>query len=544
MLVDHPRAIPVGIFLLVMAIAILSITVIERAERQRELSAMRETGQAVASAIERRASSSSSYLRAGAAILSATDRVEPALFRRFVDELRLDTEFRASDGIGWARALTLDELPQFQADMEAFGLGATTVRPNPTPATQRIVPVTYLQPATLRNLRAIGYDMYSEPVRREAMDEAMRTVSPTATGRVVLVQEGEGTAPGFLIYMPVFAGEGVDGELRGFIYSPFNAQKFLDSALELETRGRMGITLYDGAILPDRLLADLPSDFGSGRTLIEDVTVANRQMLLVVESAKGNALSLLSMLTLLFGLAVASLLMLVARLMTQQAMEDRASLDWLEEQHSIRNTLTRELNHRVKNTLANVLSIAALTRKRAGNVDEYAEGLEGRIKALSATHDLLTQSEWGTTRVKDVVDAELSPYANSPGEDIVCTGPDLELAPNDALSLGLALHELATNAVKYGALSEAGGRVSVTWTQKSEDLIELLWEESGGPPVPQDRSRGFGTDLLEKIVAHELKHPVELVFAPGGVWCKVLIPLRKRSAFVMRARARPKDHSR
>ena len=523
-----------------MAIAILSVFVIERAERQRELSSMRETGQAVASALERRAAGSSSYLRAGAALLSTTERVEPGLFRRFVDELRLDSDFRGSDGIGWARALTSRELPRYKEEMDAFGLGERDIRPQPSSQAQRMVPVTFLQPGTLRNLRAIGYDMYSEPTRRAAMDEAMRTVSPTATGRVVLVQEGEGRAPGFLIYMPVFEGEGIDRNLRGFIYSPFNAQQFLDSALELETRGKMGIMLYDGAVLPERLMADLPSEFSSGRTLIEDVTVANRPMLLVVESSKSNSLSLISMLTLLFGLAVASLLMLVARLMSQQALEDRAALDWLEEQHSIRNTLTRELNHRVKNTLANVLSIAALTRRRTESVDEYAEALEGRIRALSATHDLLTQSEWGTTQLREVVEAELTPYAHSSDDAIKYSGPNVQIAPNDALSLGLALHELATNAVKYGALSKPDGEVSVTWARKGDGLIELLWEESGGPPVPENRTRGFGTDLLEKIVAHELRHPVELVFAPDGVSCKLLIPLRKRSAFAMRARPQPK----
>ena len=536
LLVDYPRAVPVGIFLLVMAIAILSVFVIERAESQRELSSMRETGQAVASALERRAASSSSYLRAGAALLSTTDRVDPGLFGSFVDELRLDSDFRGSDGIGWARAITPDELPSYRAEMASFGVALEAIRPRPDAATRRIVPVTYLQPATQRNLRAIGYDMYSEPTRRAAMDESMRTVSPTATGRIVLLQEGEGKAPGFLIYMPVFQGAGMERRLRGFIYSPFNAQQFLDSALELETRGRMGVKLYDGAVLPDRLLAELPSEFSSGRTLIEDVTVANRPMLLVVESAKNASLSLISMLTLLFGLAVGSLLMLVARLMTQQALEDRAALDWLEEQHSIRNTLTRELNHRVKNTLANVLSIAALTRRRATNVDEYAEGLEGRIRALSATHDLLTQSEWGTTRVRQIVDAELLPYQHGSSDAIVCSGPNVAVAPNDALSLGLALHELATNAVKYGALSQAGGQVQVHWKKVGDDLIELLWQESGGPEVSQPSSRGFGTDLLEKIVAHELKHPVELVFAPQGVSCKLLIPLRRRSAFAIRAR--------
>ncbi|MDZ7882738.1 MAG: HWE histidine kinase domain-containing protein [Mycobacterium sp.] len=114
------------------------------------------------------------------------------------------------------------------------------------------------------------------------------------------------------------------------------------------------------------------------------------------------------MVTLVFGLALASLLMLLARLLTQQAFEDQARLAFFEEQHSIRNSLTRELNHRVKNTLANVLSILSLTRRRASGLDDFADSLEGRIRALSATHDLLTVTDWGTTPIRAVIEAEVA----------------------------------------------------------------------------------------------------------------------------------------
>jgi two-component sensor histidine kinase len=241
---------------------------------------------------------------------------------------------------------------------------------------------------------------------------------------------------------------------------------------------------------------------------------------------------------LLFGLAVAILLMLVSRLLTNQLVEDQRALAWFAEQNSIRNSLTRELNHRVKNTLANVLSIVTLTRRRANSLDEFADGLDGRIRALSATHDLLTQSDWGTTPIEAVVAAELSPYTRA-GEDVLdMSGPPVELAPNDALSLGLALHELATNASKYGALSVPGGRVSIRWSLAGEGLAEIYWRESGGPPVRESRPRGFGTDLIEKIVAHELRNPVTLEFAPEGVRCILKVPVRQPSDFSLRARPR------
>jgi two-component sensor histidine kinase len=413
--------------------------------------------------------------------------------------------------------------------------GRVVLHPTPDPAQPYAVPVVFLQPDTERNRRALGFDMYSDPTRRAAMNEAERNARPTASGRVVLEQEGDGAAPGFLIYMPVFGADEVGRHLKGFIYSPFNAEDFLASALELERPGLFGIRLYDGQATPGNLLAQISPDGRLGETYTLPVTIANHAWVLEVDAPRPYSLSGLSMLTLVFGLLVASLLMLVVRMLTQQATEDEAALHWFEEQASIRNSLTRELNHRVKNTLANVLSIIALTRRRAKSLDEFVEGLDGRIRALSATHDLLTQSDWGTTQIRAVVDAELAPYRQTDEHRIAIDGPDVPLAPNDALSLGLAIHELATNAAKYGALTKAGGEVSIRWDLVAAQRVRLEWKERGGPPVKATRGRGFGTDLIEKIVANELDSPVLLDFAEEGVTCVLSIPVREPTAFAMRA---------
>jgi two-component sensor histidine kinase len=111
----------------------------------------------------------------------------------------------------------------------------------------------------------------------------------------------------------------------------------------------------------------------------------------------------------------------------------------------------------------------------------------------------------------------------------------VDLAPNDALSFGLAVHELATNAAKYGALSVPGGAIAVSWAMVEDGLAEVTWRERGGPPVAQTRRRGFGTELIEKIVAHELRRPVTLDFAPEGVTCVMQVPVRRRGDFRIRA---------
>jgi two-component sensor histidine kinase len=539
-LVRYPRGVPVAIFVLIAAITTLFVYANERGERQRAEAQLHNTADSIASALERRANTSSAYLRAGSALLATLDQVTAARFDRFVSELRLEVDYGGAEGIGWAMIVPPGKGADFNALVSGQAPGRAGLRPAVSPGQPYAVPVTFLQPDTERNRRALGYDMYSNPTRRAAMDEAARTARPTASGKVVLAQEGSSSsAPGFVVYMPVFGADEFGRHLKGFIYSPFNAQDFLASALELEHPGPIGIRLYDRQATPDHLLASISHSGSFGPAYRETVTIANHPWVVEVESPRTTSLSALSMVMLIFGLLVASLLMLLVRMLTQQALEDEAALHWFEEQASIRNSLTRELNHRVKNTLANVLSIIALTRRRATNLDEFAEGLDGRIRALSATHDLLTQSDWGTTLIRAVVDAELAPYVQTEEHHVTISGPDIPLAPNDALSLGLAIHELATNAAKYGSLTRPGGEVSVEWDLVAPNLVRLQWRERGGPPVRAQRGRGFGTDLIEKIVANELDNPVQLVFDEEGVTCTMTIPVRQPTAFAMRAPRRP-----
>ena len=532
----YPRGMPLGTFILIAAITILSIFAIERGERQSEATQLEARATAIASALERRANANSAYLRAGAALLSTMDDVPASDFRRFVSELRLDADYRGADGIGWAQVVRRGEEEEFAAFMASQGMEDVALFPLQQGGEAFATPVTYLQPDTERNRRALGYNMFSEPTRQAAMIEAERTARPTASDAIVLLQEGGDDAAGFLVYMPVFERGAGGRMLKGFIYSPFNAADFLQSALELEDAGSYGVRLYDSGDGQGALLATtFNGDLDNRETVAQIVTVANNPWRLAISTVEDKGLSGLSMATLIFGLLVASLLMLLVRMLTHQAQEDESALVWFEEQASIRNSLTRELNHRVKNTLANVLSIIALTRRRADDVEDFADGLDGRIRALSATHDLLTQSDWGSTPVKSVLDAELLPYAHNADHAVSLEGPDIELAPNDALSLGLAVHELATNAAKYGALSQAGGCVTVEWNKVSERLVRVEWLERGGPPVKQERTRGFGTDLIERIVAHELRHPVELEFDVEGVRCVLLIPVRRATEFMIRA---------
>ena len=542
-LVLYPRAIPLLIFLALAAITALSVFSIESNARARERAQMRGYAQGLAAAIDRSGSGFTSYLRAGAALFASVEEVSPDTFDSFVRALKLNTEYSGAEGIGWIPVLEARDLPAFLARTRIAQPAYPDIYPAPAKdGTGRVAPVAMFAPATAVNRRALGYDMYSDPDRAAAMAEAELNLRPAASGRIILLQETSGTAPAFAIYMPVFrmgAGRTPERRLAGFVYTPFRAREFLDAAIDRAGQGRFGVRLYDGEVSTGHLLVADSIEDPARDTMVQEVTIADRKLMLVIEHAEQEVLSPLSMLTLVFGLAVASLLMLLARLLTRQAFEDQARLAFFEEQHSIRNSLTRELNHRVKNTLANVLSILALTRRRASGLDEFADSLDGRIRALSATHDLLTVTDWGTTPIRAVIEAELQHFRAVLDDAILLEGPDLELAPNDALSFGLAVHELATNAAKYGALSVPEGKVTIRWHRGEDEgaereWAEVDWQETGGPPVAGQRRRGFGTELIEKIVAHELRQPVTLDFAPTGVRCVLRVPVRRPTGFRIR----------
>ena len=185
--------------------------------------------------------------------------------------------------------------------------------------------------------------------------------------------------------------------------------------------------------------------------------------------------------------------------------------------------LINELNHRVKNTLTTVQSIASQTLRTAANKEEARKAFEDRLLALSRAHDVLTRENWEGATVRALVAQMVEPYANHAENRLHAEGPVLWLSPRAALALAMALQELATNAVKYGALSGDQGRITLTWRIDAQDpqRMHLRWEEQGGPPVTPPRRRGFGTRLIERGLAQDLDGAVEIAFEPGGVVCTI-----------------------
>ncbi|WP_309092034.1 PAS domain-containing protein [Phenylobacterium sp.] len=184
-----------------------------------------------------------------------------------------------------------------------------------------------------------------------------------------------------------------------------------------------------------------------------------------------------------------------------------------------------ELNHRVKNNLATVQSIVRQALRRDADPLQAREALLDRISALAAAHDILTREQWEGAPLDELARGVLTPLAGD--HRLTLEGPRAVLSPKTAISVSMAFHELGTNALKYGALSAPGGRVSISWTRAptAADAVLLTWRESDGPPVQPPRREGFGSRLLKSGLSAELGGPVEIRYAPDGVQATLHIPV-------------------
>jgi PAS domain S-box-containing protein len=187
------------------------------------------------------------------------------------------------------------------------------------------------------------------------------------------------------------------------------------------------------------------------------------------------------------------------------------------------NLLAREVDHRAKNALALAQSIVRLTRGE--NVKTYIRSVEGRINALARVHTVLSLSSWQGAEIRKLVDEELAPY--STGEQIELSGSEIQLQPATAQTVALALHELVTNSAKYGALSTLSGRLSVRW-EELDDLLEIMWSETGGPQVEKPITRGFGTRSVIASIESQLGGRAEFDWRPEGLICRLTVPLSQR----------------
>lgn len=205
------------------------------------------------------------------------------------------------------------------------------------------------------------------------------------------------------------------------------------------------------------------------------------------------------------------------------AIENAAKHEAADHLHQV---VLEEMHHRVKNMLATVGAIALQSIRHADSLEDARRAVENRLGALGRVHDLLLRTTWTGARLLDLVRGASEPFVAAGNGRFVIRGADVEVHADAALPLVMTLNELCTNAVKYGALSNPNGSVTITSNiDREEKKIRLVWVEQGGPPVQAPIRRGFGTRLIERSFADQLGSAPLLKFEPTGVVCEILIPI-------------------
>ncbi|MBT8484035.1 MAG: sensor histidine kinase [Phycisphaerales bacterium] len=196
-----------------------------------------------------------------------------------------------------------------------------------------------------------------------------------------------------------------------------------------------------------------------------------------------------------------------------------------------RRLLQAELDHRVKNNLAAVLSLSSQTVRTSSSLHEFDEAFTGRIVAMARTHEALARTTWSGIDLARAASLTLASHLDAVPPRITIEGASVSLPARAAMPMCLVLHELATNAVKHGAIAVPGGRVSVSW-ETHEGIVHLSWVEQGGPAVSEPRTFGLGTQLIEGFVRHELRGEVAIDYRPEGLVCRIALPLTTTAASV------------
>lgn len=493
--------------------------------------------------LERQAESHISLLYGAAAFFDAVpESVTKASFREFTTRLGVTGRFKGVRGVGFARQVD-------QASVESIErlykeVHGPDFRIRPRTEGPESFPVILLEPQDARNNASLGFDMLADPARRDAMERARRTGEPALTGRVEFVREPEEERdPGFLMYLPVHldrsepapAAGAPANTMRGFAYAPFRAGDFFSAALGDFASDEIAFEIYDESPRPEaRLYAALAgAEAFPARPALQaerGLRIAGRGWVVRYASTPpfetGSAGALIPVVVSL-GLLLAATASVLAWLQVRARALAEGEADAVRTADREKDLLLREMKHRIKNTLARVQAVARQTARSSRDLQEYMAVFEARLLAMGATHDLLTRSRWEGASLDEVMRAELGAIEREETGIYAIEGPAVFLTPREVMALGLAVHELTTNSLKYGALARPDGRLRITWLTGQEGrraTLSIRWLERGVERPEDVPESGFGSKLIDATIVRELGGRFERRFGPEGMLCLIDFP--------------------
>ncbi len=461
-------------------------------------------------------------LGAGVALAQTIGFVTAEHWRSIYVNLRIVERHSGLQGFGFVELVQARNRKAFEDRLR--GQGYLDYAIHPAGEREAYAAVSYMEPDAVRVPRVHGFDMFTDPVRRDAMERARDLGKVTTSGRVVLFHD-QALQPGFLLYQP-FYGPMLPGPdvaerrraLRGFVFSPVRSLSFFDAIkdnFDADVGRHLAIEAFDGAdARPENLIYEAhQSEVASGAMMHVGVhnlferpwTVRLTALPAFDASVDGRA----RMTVLLGGSAIT---FLMSALAASTAARNQ------EQQEIARNKdiIARELSHRVKNLLSVIQSVASRSLSDGRSLPEARRVLSDRIAALARVHSSLVDAQWSGAMLHDLVNGELSPF----GARVIVVGPALRVNAQMSQHLAMAVHELATNAVKYGALSHPKGSVRVEWRVFQSDdgqRFRFSWREAGGPLVSDPLHEGFGQKLLRRLLGSALSAQPRIDYAPEGL---------------------------
>ena len=444
------------------------------------------------------------------ALYQSSDATNGAEIRAYLAALQPQVHSPGMEGIGIAAAMRAATPAAVEARLrENYGEDIKI-----WPVTDQPIgfPVVLVEPYTPRRHYALGFDMYSEPVRRAAMRRAWQTGHPAASGIVELAQEKAAKVKqrGFLIYLPVYARGSPGGTsasapgtrpVEAFVYAPFRINDMMKTVLGSQLERINGLEIRAGAG------PSAPVVFRHGKmgwdAQEQVLRIADRQWTMRISYGRflerlGRPLGIF-----LFGLALAALATQLHRVQQRRVGVAQALADEQARHAADRELMIGEMAHRMKNAFARVGALARITLRESQSLEEFEDKFDGRMRALSDAKQMLVTGAVDTVDLGRIVHRELELAGVSAGRLAAFTGPEVHLDDERAQALSLTVHEFVTNSIKYGALTGTGD-LAVEWRRIGGD-IELRWTESGLSQTPRIDGESFGTQFIRSLIERQLK---------------------------------------
>ena len=433
--------------------------------------------------------------------------------RAYLSALQPQVRTPGMEGIGIAAAMRQGTPAAIEARLrENYGEDIKV-----WPATDQPVgfAVVLVEPYTPRRHVALGFDMYSEPVRREAMRRAWQTGHPAASGVVQLAQERAAVVkqPGFLIYLPIYARTGsADGgatiataggsrPIEAFVYAPFRIHDMVHAVFGSQLDTIKGIEIYAG----DGPSAPLVFSRGTigWDAQEEKLRIADREWTMRISYGRflerlGRPLAIF-----VFGLLLAILATQLHRVQQRRVGAAQALAEEQARHAEDKELMIGEMAHRMKNAFARIGALARITLRESDSLRDFETRFDGRMRALSDAKQMLVTGAVDTVELGRIISRELETAGWSADRLATFNGPLVRLDDDAAQAMSLAIHELATNSIKYGALSGTGD-LAVNW-RRDEGDVELRWEESDLAEPPHIESESFGTRFIRSLIERQLK---------------------------------------